>query len=87
MEPVVQRFSDEYLERCRELSPTDIVRFLDSYRETVGVADRGSRQISIRVPETLLEAFKMKAQLHRVPYQSLIKRLMREWLVEAKHSQ
>ena len=28
----VQLFSDEYLERCRALSPMDIVRFLDDFR-------------------------------------------------------
>ncbi|MCY3566968.1 MAG: hypothetical protein OXH27_12390 [Gammaproteobacteria bacterium] len=35
---VVQRFSDEYLERCRELSPQDIVRFLEDYRKLFGAA-------------------------------------------------
>ena len=35
---VVQRFSDEYLERCRKLSPQDIVRFLEDYRKFFGVA-------------------------------------------------
>ena len=48
----VQYFSDEYLERCRELSPDDIVRFLEDFRRTYGakcgphqraeVAPRGS---------------------------------------------
>ena len=27
---VVQRFSDEYLERCRDLSPQDIAHFLEN---------------------------------------------------------
>jgi len=37
---IVQRFSDEYLERCRELSPQDIVRFLEDYRKLFGAARR-----------------------------------------------
>lgn len=37
---IVQRFSDEYLERCRELSPQDIVRFLEDYRALFGAAKR-----------------------------------------------
>lgn len=36
--PVVQRFSDEYIKRCRELSPQEIVRFLDDYRMLFGMA-------------------------------------------------
>lgn len=32
----VQYFTDEYLERCRELSPTDILRFLDEFRRLYG---------------------------------------------------
>lgn len=37
---IVQRFSDEYLERCRELTPQDIVRFLEDYRKLFGAARR-----------------------------------------------
>ena len=36
--PVVQRFSDEYIERCRELSPQEIVRYLEDYRMLFGLA-------------------------------------------------
>ena len=35
---VVQFFTDDYLERCRQLSPVDIVRFLEDYRELFGAA-------------------------------------------------
>ncbi len=35
---VVQYFSDEYLERCRGLSPQDILRFLEEYRRLFGAA-------------------------------------------------
>ncbi len=82
-EPLVQHFTDEYLERCRELSAMDIVRFLEDYRVAVGAANARSRLISLRVPEPLLAAFKTKARLQGVPYQSQIKALMREWLADS----
>ena len=37
-ESVVQLFTDDYLERCRQLSPVDIVRFLEDYRVVIGAA-------------------------------------------------
>lgn len=77
----VQFFSDEYLEQCRQMKPADILRFLDEFRRLHAAPRRKSRLISLKVPEELLEAFKAKARLHDVPYQTQIKRLMTEWLV------
>lgn len=77
---VVQRFTDEYLDRCREMSGDDIVRFLDDFRRVHGSAPGKSQLISIKVPENLLAAFKAKARLCDVPYQTQIKALMTEWL-------
>ena len=77
----VQYFSDEYLEQCKQMKPEDVLRFLDEFRRLYSpVARKGSRLISLKVPENLLEAFKAKARLHDVPYQTQIKRLMTEWL-------
>ena len=77
----VQLFSDEYLEQCKQMKPADILRFLDEFRKLYSPARRkGSRLISLKVPEDLLEAFKTKARLHDVPYQTQIKRLMMDWL-------
>ncbi len=78
----VQYFSKEYLEQCRSMRPEQIVRFLDDFRLLHGAA-RGitkSRLISIKVPEPLLSAFKTKAGLSGIPYQTQIKRLMSRWL-------
>ena len=79
----LQRFSDAYLERCRELSPEGIVRFLEDFRRLHGGATARSRLISLKVPEPLLAAFKAKARLHGVPYQTQIKTLMQAWLEES----
>ena len=78
----VQRFSDEYLEHCRTLSPEDIVRFLDDFRKLHAAANTRSRLISLKVPESLLAAFRTKARLHGVPYQTQIKNLMRAWVTD-----
>lgn len=79
----VQRFSDEYLERCRELSAADVVRFLDDFKRIHANRESRSRLISLKVPEPLLAAFKTKARLGGVRYQTQIKNLMRQWLEEA----
>ena len=80
----VQKFSDEYLERCREMSHDEIVRFLDDFRKIHGNRrSRKSRLISIKVPEDLLDAFKAKARLSDVPYQTQIKKLMTEWVKDS----
>lgn len=77
----VQYFSKEYLEQCKGMKPEDILRFLDEFRRLHSpAARRGSRLISLKVPENLLEAFKAKANLHEVPYQTQIKRLMMDWV-------
>jgi hypothetical protein len=76
----VQYFSREYLGQCRSMRPEDIVRFVAGFRElhAARVPTR-SRLISMRVAEPLLEAFKTKARLSGVAYQTQIKRLMGEW--------
>ena len=76
----LQRFSEAYLERCRTLSPEDVVRFLEDFRKVQGALPARSRLISIRVPEPLLAAFKAQARLRGVPYQTQVKTLMRDWL-------
>lgn len=78
----IQYFSQEYLDQCRSLSVEQILQFLEDFRTLqAGVAAPGkSRLISLKVPESLLSAFKTKAKLSGVPYQTQIKRLMSEWL-------
>jgi len=80
MKPV-QYFSEEYLERCVSMKPEQILQFLEDFR-MLHLRDKSERTrlISIKVPENLLQAFKAKAKLHGVPYQTQIKRLMQEWM-------
>ncbi|HEY6552058.1 MAG TPA: hypothetical protein VI669_01810 [Vicinamibacteria bacterium] len=77
----VQYFSRDYLGQCRSMRPEDIVRFVEGFRELHGArVPTKSRLISMRVAEPLLEAFKTKAKLSGVAYQTQIKRLMETWL-------
>lgn len=78
----VQHFSKDYLEQCRSMRPEQIIRFLDDFRTLHARQERPSksRLISMKVPEPLLDAFKTKARLNGVAYQTQIKRLMSLWL-------
>ena len=78
----VQYFSDEYLERCRDMTADQILRFLDDFRRLHGNKPARSKLISIKVPEDLLNAFKARARMANTPYQTQIKALMRAWLLE-----
>ena len=80
----VQYFTPEYLEQCRRMTPDQIIRFVEDFRVLHGGRGPGrspSRLISIKVPEDLLEAFKTRARLSGRPYQTVIKELMRSWLL------
>lgn len=78
----VQMFSPDYLKRCKKLPPEGILRFLEDFRLLHGGTrpSTKSRLISIKVPEFLLSAFRRKAELAGIRYQSQIKRLMTQWL-------
>ncbi len=82
----VQKFSDEYLARCSEMSADEIVRFLEDFRRIHGNMPAKSRLISIKIPENLLAAFKAKAKLSNVRYQTQIKNLMKAWLTDTSRS-
>jgi predicted DNA binding CopG/RHH family protein len=75
----LQRFSAEYLESIRKISPDQVVRFLDEFRQ-IHAPNRPSRLISMRIPVPLLVAFKNRCELEGTRYQTRIKQLMAEWL-------
>jgi predicted DNA binding CopG/RHH family protein len=77
----VQYFSDEYLEQCRHMQPDDIIRYLEDFRRLHNSRPAPSKLISMKVPEDLLEAFKTRAKLAGIPYQTQIKALMRAWVI------
>lgn len=78
----VQLFTDEYLAQCRRMTPDQVIRFLEDFRRLQASQPSRSKLISLKVPEDLLEAFRTRAQLEGVPYQTQIKRLMRGWVLD-----
>lgn len=77
----IQFFSDDYLAQCKQLSPDQIVKYLEDFRlVNTSLKKTGSKLISIKIETDLLETFKTKARLDGVPYQSRIKAIMRNWL-------
>jgi predicted DNA binding CopG/RHH family protein len=80
----LQYFSNDYLQQCRTMTPDQIIQFLDDFRQLHGAPDRSkSKLISIKVPENLLNAFKMRAALAGTPYQTQIKTLMKAWVTQS----
>ena len=76
----VQKFSDEYLDNCRSMSPDQIAVFLDDFRRLQHARPARTRLISLKVPEDLLATFRQKAALSNTRYQTQIKRLMAQWV-------
>ena len=83
----LQTFTPEQLERASELSPQEATNFLEQFRKIHAARQPQtddhkpkSRLISLKVPENLLQAFKTKARLDGLRYQTQIKQLMRDWL-------
>ena len=77
----VQHFSDENLDQCRNMTPDQVLRFLDDFRRLHGNRPAASKLISMKVPEDLLHAFKAKAKMSNTPYQTQIKLLMKTWVL------
>lgn len=80
MKKGLQMFNKEYLERCKGATPDQILEFIENYKNLVLQVPEKCQLMSMKVEPSLLKAFKYKAQLEGMPYQTLIKRLMREWL-------
>lgn len=80
MKRPVQYFTKEYLERCKGMTPDQILEFLENYKMLVSPPEEKCQLISIKIEPSLLNAFKQRALLEGVPYQTKIKQLMRAFL-------
>lgn len=75
----VQYFTKDYLEQCRDMSAEQILKYLDDFRILASSQQSAkSKLISIKIPEDLLNSFKLKSKLHKTPYQTKIKKLMKK---------
>ena len=77
---ILQLFSKEYLERCKKMTPSEAIEFLENYRMLFARPATKSKLISLKIEPTLLQVFKQKAELLGVPYQTQIKKLMTAWV-------
>jgi predicted DNA binding CopG/RHH family protein len=75
----LQKFTREYLEQSRRMSPDSVARFLEDFRQ-LHAPKATSRLISMKVPEPLLAAFKLRCQVEGERYQTKIKALMLAWI-------
>lgn len=80
MKKTIQYFSKEYLERCKGMTTDQIIEFLENYRLLVSEIPEKCQLISMKIEPSLLNTFRKKAKLENIPYQTLIKKLMRDWL-------
>jgi hypothetical protein len=64
MKKTVQYFTKEYLARCKGMSSDQILEFLENYRDLFLPSNEKCQQ----------------ASLEGIPYQTQIKKLMKEWL-------
>lgn len=85
MGKALQYFTPEYLEQCQKLTLKERLEFLENYRKFAHASQRTKgkcKLISIKIEPDLLDLFRRKAELHGTPYQTQIKKLMREWVVK-----
>ena len=84
MNKPVQYFSREALERSRDLSTEQIVEFVENFRLLHGGTVDSSKSvlISIKIPADLLAAFRALAVIEGTKYQTKIKQLMRNELIQ-----
>ncbi len=84
----VQRMYEDLGELLVNVSREELGKLLEAARKRAsgkaGGTARGSKMISMRVPEPLLEAFKKRCAAEGVPYQAQIKGLMEVWLEHGK---
>lgn len=75
-----QLLSKEYARTTSEASVSEILHFLEDYRQIASGDEGPTKLISLRVPEKILELFKIKAKHQDKKYQTVIVKLMREYL-------
>lgn len=81
MKRPIQFFSTEYLEHCKSMSPEQIAKFIEEFRNLHRSSSTSKKRlISLRISETLLNAAKSKAEMLGIPYQTQIQRLIESWV-------
>ena len=66
------------------MTPDEIVKFLDDFRQLHGHNPQPSKLISLKVSVPLLNIFRFQCEQHGLKYQTHIKKLMKNWLQTQK---
>lgn len=76
----IQYFNEEYVERCRGLTPDQIMEFIEDFQKMMAEVPEKCQLISLKIEPSLLKSFKFKSKLSGVRYQTQIKKLMKDWI-------
>lgn len=75
----LSKLQDPSLGELEDVTP--IIEFLEMFQQISDArAQLPLKLISLKVPVPLLDAFKFRCRDMGVPYQTMIKRLMKDWL-------
>lgn len=78
----LQTFTKEYIDWSRGLTPTQRAQFVEDFMRLAQSKPAGkSKLISLKVPQDLLHLFRLACDAEGVAYQTQIKNLMRQWLL------
>jgi predicted DNA binding CopG/RHH family protein len=79
----VQKMTPEQIKWGLSLSIEERIKFIDNFIKLSHNVKptKKSKLISIKIPEDLLEMFRMKCESQNLSYQTQIKELMREWVL------
>lgn len=81
---LIQRVDPEYLKFSLQLSIRERLEFLENFRLLAFAAqNQDSTHISLRINKNLLELFKLKAGSEGKKYQSKIKELMQDYVLNS----
>lgn len=68
------------------MTPDQIIDYLENFRSLASHTSEKCELISLKVEPSLLKAFKLKAKMEGIPYQTQIKKLMKMWLIGSAHN-
>lgn len=68
------------MKKDKNIKPIEALEFLESMRTLSSQIDGDKKMISIRIPENLIKALKLKAKVENKKYQNLIVESIREYL-------
>ena len=63
MTKTIQYFTKEYLERCKGMTPDQIIEFLENYRTLISHIPEKSQLTSLKVEPPPLDAFEHRAEI------------------------